>query len=120
MKPACPAANEIALGAYAGQFSPDGRWVAYQSDESGLPEVYVAPFPRIEGKSQRWQISAGGGGLPKWRGDGKELYYIMGNGKMMAVTVGSSGAFTVSAPRMLFRSHTDRMLACSTARCSVA
>jgi Tol biopolymer transport system component len=57
--------------AYA-QFSPDGKWVAYASDESGTQEIYVAPFPWTGAK---WQISTGGGHLPRWRRDGKEIYF---------------------------------------------
>ena len=53
-------------------FSPDGRWLAYQSDESGIPEVYVQPFP---GPARKWQISAGGGCNPVWLRKGKELFY---------------------------------------------
>ena len=87
------------------QFSPNGKWIAYQSDESGRAEVYVEPFPRADGESKRWQISTDGGGLPKWRGDGKEIYYIMGNGKMMAVTVSPNGPLSPSAPRMLFQTR---------------
>jgi eukaryotic-like serine/threonine-protein kinase len=87
------------------QFSPDGKWIAYQSDETHRAEVYVEPFPRVDGKSRRWQISTEGGGLPRWRGDGKELYYIMGNGKMMAVTVTTGANFTAQAPRQLFQTR---------------
>jgi Tol biopolymer transport system component len=87
------------------QFSPDGKWIAYQSDESGRAEVYVEPFPRIAAESKRWQISAEGGGLPKWRGDGNEIYYITAKGKMMTVTVGTQGALSPGAPRMLFETH---------------
>jgi eukaryotic-like serine/threonine-protein kinase len=67
-----------------GQFSPDGRWMAYTSDESGKPKVYVQPIPTNGGK---WQISASGGDLPRWRRDGKELYYIAADGKLTAVPV---------------------------------
>jgi Tol biopolymer transport system component len=87
------------------QFSPDGKWIAYQSDESRRAEVYVEPFPRADGKSRRWQISTDGGGLPRWRHDGRELYYIMGNGKMMAVTVTTGSNFTAEAPRQLFQTR---------------
>jgi eukaryotic-like serine/threonine-protein kinase len=66
------------------QFSPDGRWMAYSSDESGRAEVYVQPIPLTGAK---WQISASGGGLPRWRKDGKELYYVATDGKVMAVPV---------------------------------
>lgn len=54
-------------------FSPDGRWVAYNSDESGRPEVYIQAFPERRGK---WMISDGGGRAPRWRADGKELYWL--------------------------------------------
>jgi Tol biopolymer transport system component len=84
------------------QFSPDGKWVAYESDESGRAQVYVEPFPRVDGNSPRWQISTGGGGQPKWRGDGKELFYMMRNGKMMAATVTAGAKFTASEPHLLF------------------
>jgi Tol biopolymer transport system component len=87
------------------QFSPDARWVAYQSDETGRGEVYVEPFPRVEGHSRRWQISTDGGGLPKWRGDGKELYYIMGNGRVMAVQLNTKEGLSPSAPRILFQTR---------------
>ena len=54
-------------------FSPDGRWIAYQSDESGRWEIYIRPFPGPGGK---WQVSTNGGSRPRWRGDGKELFYF--------------------------------------------
>ena len=56
-----------------GQISPDGKWVAYASNESGDWEVYVTTFPAATGK---WQVSRGGGTEPRWRGDGKEIFYI--------------------------------------------
>jgi Tol biopolymer transport system component len=66
-------------------FSPDGRWIAYQSDESGRYEVYIRPFPGPGGK---WQVSSGGGTRPRWRGDGKELFYMTeGDYKLMSVEV---------------------------------
>jgi Tol biopolymer transport system component len=64
-----------------GQFSPDGRWVAYSSDVSGQSEIYVTFLSR---PSERHQISTNGGGRPRWRRDGKELYYIALDGKLMA------------------------------------
>jgi Tol biopolymer transport system component len=63
------------------QFSPDGRWVVYSSDLSGQSEIYVTPFSR---PSERQRISANGGGRPRWRRDGKELYYIAPDGRLMA------------------------------------
>jgi Tol biopolymer transport system component len=68
-----------------GQISPDGKWLAYYSNETGRTEVYVQPFPSGAGK---WQISTSGGLLPRWRRDGQELFYMSqnGGGKMMAVS----------------------------------
>ncbi len=83
-------------------FSPDGRWVAYSSDESGQSEVYVAPFPAVSGR--QWRISSGGGSQARWRRDGKELFYLSGR-MLMSVTVDGSGSgsdFTAAAPQPLF------------------
>jgi Tol biopolymer transport system component len=83
-----------------GQFSPDTRWVAYTSDESGTPEVYVRKFPDAAGK---WQVSTRGGTQPRWRRDGKELFYLALDGRLMAVTVATSNnAIETGAPRELF------------------
>jgi Tol biopolymer transport system component len=70
-----------------GQFSPDGRWVAYRSNEPGHFEVYVQPFPGPGGKLQ---ISTNGGTQPRWRRDGKEIFYISLDNKLMAVAVATS------------------------------
>jgi serine/threonine protein kinase len=81
-------------------FSPDGKWVAYQSNESGRDEVYVAPFP---GPGAKFQVSNNGGRLAKWRKDGKELYYISLDQKMMAVPVTlNSASVEPGAPQELF------------------
>ena len=72
-----------------GQVSPDGRWIAYTSDESGTWEVYAQPFPRTGGK---WQISTTGGAEPRWSADGKELFFIGGNRKLMAAPVSMRGS----------------------------
>jgi len=89
-----------------GQFSPDGRWMAYSSDESGRFEVYVRPFPEGAGK---WRISTNGGELPRWRGDGKEIFYIAPDRKLMAVPVravpGAQPSLTAEAPLALFETH---------------
>jgi Tol biopolymer transport system component len=86
-----------------GQFSPDGRWIAYQSPESGKPEVYVAPFPGPGGKRQ---VSVAGGGTPRWRRDGKELFYLAPDRQLMAAEVnGKGGAFEIGAVRPLFRTR---------------
>lgn len=87
-----------------GQFSPDGKWLAYYSNEAGHNEVYVQSFPSGGGK---WQISTNGGIFPRWRRDGRELFYMSqnGGGKMMAVDVNSSGStFEVGTPKELFDS----------------
>src|SRR5260370_23841461 len=82
-----------------GQFSPDGKWVAYASDESGNWEVYVTSFPGAAGK---WQVSRGGGTEPRWRGDGKEIFYIAPNGMLTAVPVSSEGTFSTGTTAPLF------------------
>ena len=67
-----------------GQFAPDARWVAYQSDESGRYEIYVRPFP---GPGGQWQVSTAGGIAPRWAPDGKELFYIAPDGSLMSAPV---------------------------------
>jgi Tol biopolymer transport system component len=83
------------------RFSPDGKWVAYGSDEIGRSEIYVRRFP--DAGSGKWQISTGGGDQPYWRGDGKELYYLAPNGKIMAVEVNAGDTFDASVPVPLFQ-----------------
>ena len=68
----------------AGRFSPDGRWVAYQSDETGRPEIHVQPFP---GPGPRFQVSVAGGTLPRWRRDGRELFYVAPDRRLMSLSV---------------------------------
>jgi Tol biopolymer transport system component len=82
----------------AAKFSPDGRWIAYVSDESGKPEVYVQPFPATGGK---WQVSTDGGTEPVWNRNGRELFYRSGN-RMMAVDVVTQPTFSNGRPRQLF------------------
>ena len=82
-----------------GQLSPDGKWLAYTSDESGRPEVYVQTFPEHGGK---WQISTSGGLDPHWRGDGKELYYLSSDQRMMTVSIAAGPSFEADVPRPLF------------------
>jgi hypothetical protein len=79
-------------------FSPDGHWLAYVSNESGRPEVYVQPYPGPGGK---WQISTGGGTEPAWNRNGRELFYRSGD-KMMALDVTTQPTFSAGKPKMLF------------------
>ena len=79
-------------------FSPDGRWVAYSSNESGTYEIYVRPFPAAGG---RWQVSDGGGRFPRWSGDGKELFYRTNEGIMSAIEA-KGDAFQVGKAQTLF------------------
>ena len=80
--------------------------MAYASDETGRREVYVRPFPSGEGV---WRISVAGGDQPRWRGDGKELFYVAADGKMMAASVravpGPKPALELATPVALFASH---------------
>ena len=82
--------------------SPDGRWVSFNSDESGRWEVYVAAFPTFTSKRQ---VSSGGGVQPQWCADGRELFYIGLDGSMMRVRVTTGTEFTASAPEALFESR---------------
>ena len=84
---------------FEGRFSPDGRWIAYTSNDQRRAEVYVQTFPASGGK---WQISTSGGRQPWWRSDGRELYYLSADGKLMAVEVKPGGSFEALAPRALF------------------
>ena len=90
-----------------GQLSPDSNWMAFTSDRSGRPEVYVRPFPAGEGE---WPVSTAGGQGPRWRGDGKELFFEAADGKMMAVSVakavpGAKPIFEPGVPAALFDAH---------------
>jgi hypothetical protein len=90
-----------ALNAMHGQLSPDGKWVAYASDESDRRQVYVQRFPPTGDKRQ---ISSGGGSEPRWRADGRELYYLSEDRVLMAVPV-SSGANPFGVPSPLFQTQ---------------
>ena len=80
--------------------SPDGRWIAYTSNESGRVEVYVTPLPGPGGK---WRVSTAGGNGPAWRRDGKEIYYLAPDGKLTAATVNGRGStFEIVAAHSLF------------------
>jgi serine/threonine protein kinase/Tol biopolymer transport system component len=82
------------------KLSPDGRWIAYQSNESGRQEIYVQSFPATGGK---WQISTNGGTEPTWRGDGREIYYRAPDQQLTAVEIeAAGGTFQAGTPRALF------------------
>jgi Tol biopolymer transport system component len=88
------------------RFSPDGHWVAYSSDESGQDEVYVRSFSMNSAGTAveaggKWPISNGGGVDPRWRGDGRELYYRSRDGRLMAVEIAANPAFRAGTPQRL-------------------
>jgi Tol biopolymer transport system component len=85
------------------RFSPDGKWLAYVSDESGRSDVYVQPFP---GPGAKWLVSTDGGTDPVWSRDGRELFYRRGD-DLMAVTVALQGDFSPGRPRRLFEARFD-------------
>jgi Tol biopolymer transport system component len=90
----------------APRISPDGRFFVYVSNPSGRDEIYVRPFDSTgaQPSGEPWKISEGGGiGMPIWRRDGKELYYLGANGAVMAVDIATTPTFKFSAPRVLFR-----------------
>ena len=92
--------------------SPDSRWLAYVSTEQGEPEVFVRPFPNVNGG--KWQISSGGGSAPLWSHDGRELFYVGGR-TMHAVSIHPGPPFAIDPPRALFQIP-DRVRAGSLAR----
>lgn len=88
-----------------GQFSPDGKWVAFQSDESGRVEIYVQPFP---GPGRKERVSTTGGAQVRWRGDGRELFYIGLDRRLMSVqirTIVEGRDIETAAPVPLFATH---------------
>jgi serine/threonine protein kinase/WD40 repeat protein len=92
--------------AFAATFSPNGKWLAYCSSESGEQKIYVVSFPGPGGK---WQVSAGGGCYPRWRHDGKELFYLSRDNKIVAAEVrGDASSFSVGAVNALFETRVYR------------
>jgi Tol biopolymer transport system component len=90
-----------------GQFSPDGHWIAYASDESGRPEIYVRPFPLTAG-SGKWTVSSGGGITPRWRRDGKELFFLTTKvHTVMVAKVSYTPTFTTTVPVPAFGASTQ-------------
>jgi Tol biopolymer transport system component len=89
-------------------FSPDAKWVAYQSNESGRFEIYVQSFPAASGK---WQVSNSGGEDPSWSADGKQLYYRSADQKLMAVDIQTDGGFKAGIPEPLFTARVQAGIA---------
>ena len=83
-------------------FAPDGKWMAYQSSETGQWQVYVQPFPATGGK---YLVSIDGGEQPSWRADGKELFFLGSGAKMMAATTDTTREFEAGAPQALFSTN---------------
>jgi eukaryotic-like serine/threonine-protein kinase len=79
----------------SGRFSPDGKWIAYRSDESGQFEIFVQPFPP---DGSKWQVTSGGAGSPRWSEDGKTLYYVDSRAMLMSVPVNTGLGFETGAP----------------------
>ncbi len=88
------------------RISPDGRFLAYTSDESGKPEVYVGSFPSM---AEKWQVSTAGGSKPAWRRDGRELFYLAEDRKLMSVDVQAGAGLEISSPKLLFQTRTPRV-----------
>jgi eukaryotic-like serine/threonine-protein kinase len=90
------------------QFSPDGKWMSYTSNENGRWDIYVTSFPDVQGK---WQVSNNGGTQPRWRRDGKELFYLAPDGKMMASPVTTGEHFGAGTPQPLFQANAREQVA---------
>jgi serine/threonine protein kinase/Tol biopolymer transport system component len=95
-----PLLQSNAFGQGGASFAPNGRFIAYDSDESGRTEIYVQPFPLT---GQKWLISAGGGSMPLWREDGKEIFYLTEDGRLMSAELKSDGAFESVVTKVLFQ-----------------
>jgi Tol biopolymer transport system component len=88
-----------------GQFSPDGKWMVYVSDGSGQPEIYVQPFP---GPGPKWLVSTSGGLMPRWGPDGRELFYVALDQKLMKVDISMIPEVEIGVPQSLFVTRTKR------------
>jgi serine/threonine protein kinase len=106
-KPRIPMPRTGSRWGVQGQISPDGRWLAYASNERGRYDVYVRPFPSGEG---RWLVTPGGGSEPAWRPDGKELYYLAADGSLMAVSVTTGPAFEAAPAARLFQTSLSTLV----------
>ena len=100
--------NRAPFAETGGRISPDGRWAAYRSNESGTNEVYVQPFsPAEDGATTatagKWMVSRGSLGMPRWRDDSRELYYLTTDARVMSVAVAAGPAFEAGPPNLLFQ-----------------
>jgi Tol biopolymer transport system component len=100
--------KDVRADTWQAEFSPDGRWLAYMSEESGSPEVYVEPFPTT---GARWQISPHGGAEPHWSGNGKELFFLGTDGMLMALSV-TGATWQRGRPTPLFRVSVPDLTGC--------
>ena len=80
---------------FAGVISPDSKWMAYATTETGVSQIVVQPFPNPA--AGKWQVSMNGGAYPRWRRDGRELYYVAANGDLVAVSVTPGATFSVGS-----------------------
>jgi serine/threonine-protein kinase len=86
-----------------GELSPDGRWLAYESNEDGQFQIYVRPFPNVTGG--RWQVSQGGGMKPAWDRSGRELFYLDDEGRLTSVPVQTNGTFSTGTAKLLLETR---------------
>jgi serine/threonine-protein kinase len=99
--PAPHPARDVRFKGSRSNFSPNGRYLAYQSDESGRDEIYVRPFPHVD--NGRWQVSTAGGTRPVWARNGRELFYLDASNVLTAVPVGTSGpTISLGSPAQVF------------------
>jgi dipeptidyl aminopeptidase/acylaminoacyl peptidase len=98
--------SQTPFGESAAMFSPDGRWLAYVSTESGRSQIYVQAYP---GPAAKWQISTDGGTEPMWNRNGRELFYRNGS-RMMTVDIAAQPTFSASRPRVLFEGQYEPTL----------
>ena len=99
---------QTALQERRGVFSPDGRWIAYTTRNIAEDHVYVQDFAGTSKSTGKWQISTTGGNQPLWRRDGKELFYLAPDRKLMAVEIRAGATFEAGAPRPLFQTRYNR------------
>lgn len=99
---------QTAADEFGARFSPDAKWILYGSNESGANEIYVQPSKSTASAgggevSGKWMVSKGALGMPRWRGDGKEIFYLATDGNIMSVDVIPDAAFRVGPPKALFQ-----------------